>query len=53
MRKCLLVLLVLLIVAPVALPKKKKKGKGHKHLLGVTFVSPVECKKIMASGAGT
>jgi hypothetical protein len=44
MRKCLLVLLVVLIVAPVALPKKKKKDKGHKHLLGVTFVSPVECK---------
>jgi hypothetical protein len=42
MRKCLL---VLLIVAPVALPKKKKTGKGHRHLPGVTFVSPVECKK--------
>jgi hypothetical protein len=45
MHKCLLVVLALLLAAPVALPKQKKKGKGHKYLPGVTFVSPVECKK--------
>jgi hypothetical protein len=44
MRKCLLALFVLLIAAPVALPKKKKR-KRRKALPTVTFQSYYECKK--------
>jgi hypothetical protein len=45
MRKCLLVLLVLLLSPPLASTEKtKKRGRHRRPRPTVTFVSPVECK---------